>query len=84
MSQILNQYSSIWFAALFALVAGLFIFRKNANFGDLFAFAIVLVGLVMVWRILHPTQTPLMENAQKVQQMIGKGTPVLLEFQSPY
>jgi hypothetical protein len=29
-------------------------------------------------------QTPLIGEAADVQAMIGKGKPVLLEFQSPY
>ena len=48
------------------------------------AVGMIVTGLVTAWVILHPRQTPLMDDAKVVQDMIGAGTPVLLEFQSPY
>jgi len=48
------------------------------------AFGVIIAGMITAWVIMHPRQTPLMDDAKMVQEMIGAGTPVLLEFQSPY
>ncbi|MFZ5821832.1 MAG: hypothetical protein ACOYYJ_18215 [Chloroflexota bacterium] len=85
MSQILNQYSALWIAAaLLALVVAATLFRHKPGARDFLALGAIFAGLAVAWLILHPVQTPLMEDAQKVQSMIGQGKPVLLEFQSPY
>ncbi len=84
MSQIFNQYSALWIAAALVLVVAFFIFRHEPRPRDFLALGVVAAGLAVAWMILHPVQTPLMEDAQKVQAMIGQGKPVLLEFQSPY
>ena len=84
MSPLINQYSALWIAAAFLLLAILFIFRQKPKISDLVALGVVIAGLALAWIFLHPTQTPLMDSSKKVQEMIGQGTPVLLEFQSPY
>jgi len=81
---ITNQYSFITMAVVLSLVAGLILLTNKPKWNDYLAFGAIIVGLIAAWSILHPRQTPLMEDAQKVQAMIGQGTPVLLEFQSPY
>lgn len=84
MNLLTNQYSFISIAVGFTLVAGLILLTNKPKWNDYLAFGVIVFGLIAAWSILHPRQTPLMEDAQKVQAMIGKGTPVLLEFQSPY
>jgi len=84
MNQIFNQYSAIWLAAALVLLVALVIFRRRPKASELVALGVVVIGLVLAWITLHPRQTPLMDNARIVQEMIGQGTPVLLEFQSPY
>ena len=84
MSPLINQYSALWIAAAFVLLAILFVFRQKPKTGELIALGVVVAGLALAWVLLHPTQTPLMDSSKKVQAMIGQGTPVLLEFQSPY
>jgi hypothetical protein len=42
------------------------------------------LALFTAWSLVHPRQTPLMDDAKEVRAMIGAGKPVLLEFQSPY
>ena len=71
-------------AVVLSLVAGLILLTNKPKWNDYLAFGAIIVGLIAAWSILHPRQTPLMDDAQKVQAMIGQGTPVLLEFQSPY
>jgi hypothetical protein len=81
---IANQYSFITVAIGFVLVAGLILLTNKPKLNDYIAFGVIVAGLVTAWAILHPRQTPLMDDAKMVQEMIGAGTPVLLEFQSPY
>lgn len=85
MLQIFNQYSALWMAALLVVVVAVALFRHHRpSLRDFFALGALVTGLFIAWLRLHPVQTPLMEDAQKVQAMIGQGKPVLLEFQSPY
>ncbi len=84
MNQLVNQYSALWIAGAFVLLVILVLFRQKPKTSDYVALSVVLVGLAVAWILLHPTQTPLMDDAKTVQSMIGQGQPVLLEFQSPY
>ena len=84
MSQLVNQYSALWIAGAFVLFVALVLFRERPKASDFVALGVVILGLVLAWWMLHPTQTRLMGDAKSVQAMIGQGTPVLLEFQSPY
>ena len=84
MAQILNQNSAVLIAAALMLVAVVFVFSRKPRWQDMLALGVIAAGLVTAWFILHPVQTPLMDDAKKVQAMIGQGQPVLLEFQSPY
>jgi hypothetical protein len=84
MNQIVNQYSALWMAGAFLLLVALILFRERPKTGDYIALGVVAIGLGLAWVLLHPTQTPLMEDAKSVQAMIGQGKPVLLEFQSPF
>ena len=85
MDQLFNQYSYVFFAAAILLVIAIVVLtRSKARWQDLLPLGVIAASLIAAWVILHPVETPLMEDAQKVQAMIGQGQPVLLEFQSPY
>ena len=84
MGSVVNQNSFILIAAAVILVAALILLSRNPKWTDYLAFSVICLGLLTAWIIMHPRQTPLMEDAQKIQAMIGAGKPVLLEFQSPY
>ena len=84
MNQLFNQYSLALIAAAVILIAVIFVFSRKPRWQDSLALGVIAAGIVAAWVILHPVQTPLMDDAQKVQEMIGQGQPVLLEFQSPY
>jgi len=66
------------------LLAALTLFRHKPTAREFIALGVVIIGVALAWVTLHPRQTPLMDNAKMVQDMIGQGKPVLLEFQSPY
>jgi len=82
--QIINQYSAVWIAAFLAAVAGFFLLRRRPKWPQFLTFGLLVLGLVAAWIFLHPRQTAQALDAAQVQASIGQGTPVLLEFQSPY
>jgi thioredoxin 1 len=84
MGAFFNQYSFILLAVVLALMSGIILLTRKPRWNDYLAFGALVLGLTLAWGMLHPRQTPLMDDAQKVRDMIGAGTPVLLEFQSPY
>lgn len=82
--QIFNQYSAVWIAAILAAIAGVILLRRSPKWPQFLAFGVLVLGLVAAWIFLHPRQTTQVDTAAQVQASIGKGMPVLLEFQSPY
>jgi hypothetical protein len=83
-SLFVSHYSFLLVAILFVIVAASILLTHNPKWNDYLAFGLIVLALVSAWGILRPRQTMLMEDAQMVQAIIGSGTPVLLEFQSPY
>ncbi len=81
---ILNQYSFLWLAVAVTLIATLVFLRKKPRLPDFLAVGVILLALLTAWMILRPRHTILSGEAAEVQAQIGQGTPVLLEFQSPY
>ena len=79
-----GPYSFVVLELILAVVVGLVLLTNKPRWKDYLAFSVIVAGLSTAWIVLHPRQTPLMEAANSVQEMIGAGTPVLLEFQSPY
>jgi hypothetical protein len=65
-------------------VAGLVLLTSHPKWRDFLAFGVIVAGILTAFVLLHPRQTPLLGDAKAVQDMIGQGQPVLLEFQSPY
>ncbi len=85
MDKIFNQYSFVFItAAIFLVIALILLTRVKPRWQDLLSLSVIAASLIAAWIVLHPVQTPLMEDAKNVQAMIGQGKPVLLEFQSPY
>jgi hypothetical protein len=84
MGSVANQYSFLLLASALTLVVGLVLLSNKPKWNDYLAFGVIVAGLVTAWIVMHPRQTPLMDDAKMVKDMIGAGKPVLLEFQSPY
>ncbi len=84
MEALYNHYSFLWIAVGLTIVAGLVLLTNKPRVRDFVSFGVIVAGLLVAWMILHPRQTVLMNDAKSVQAVIGAGTPVLLEFQSPY
>ena len=84
MTLFIREYSFLLVALGLAIAAGVMLLTNKPKWNDFLAFCAIVTALIASWVILHPVQTPLMDDAKKVQSLIGAGTPVLLEFQSPY
>jgi len=84
MTLLFREYSFIFVSLGLAVAAGFILLTNKPKWNDYLAYGVIVAGLVIAWVILHPVQTPLMDDAKKVQEMIGAGTPILLEFQSPF
>ncbi len=80
----LQPYSLLLLALVLVVVVAAVLLRNKPRPADIIAFIGIVLGLVAVYLYIRPTQTPLMGEAASVQAVIGKGKPVLLEFQSPY
>jgi hypothetical protein len=79
-----REYSFLALAIGLVVIAGSILLTNKPKWNDFLAFGVVVAALVTAWVILHPRQTPLMGDAVAVKELIGAGTPVLLEFQSPF
>jgi hypothetical protein len=82
--QIINQYSAIWAAIVLLAVAGFVLLRRKPSWTKGLVLAGLALGVVLAWALLHPRQTVSNLDPTQLQASIGKGTPVLLEFQSPF
>jgi hypothetical protein len=80
----INQYSAVWMAALLLVVVGILLFRRKPKWPQFLTFGLLAAALLTAWIFLHPRQVAQTNNAASIQASIGQGTPVLLEFQSPY
>ncbi len=84
MIPLFREYSFPIIAVALVIGAGFMLLTNKPKLNEYLAFGVIVIGLITSWVILHPRQTPLMDDAKAVRAMIGAGTPVLLEFQSPY
>ena len=84
MTFLINQYSFIIISVFLILLAGFFLLGKQPKLKHFLTLGVIVLGFGAAWFILRPHQTPSMGNANAVTGLIGAGTPVLLEFQSPY
>lgn len=77
MNLIINQYSYsfVTVAVRLALAAGFILLTNKPKWNDYPAFSVILAALFAAWGILHPRQTPLMDDAKKVTAMTGAGAP---------
>lgn len=80
----INYYSFLLVTIGIIGVAAMILLFNKPKVNDYISFAIISFIAIMSWVIFHPRQTPLMDDSKTVLSMIGSGTPVLLEFQSPF
>jgi non-homologous end joining protein Ku len=83
MVQILNQFSFLLAAGLGLAVLAYALLRDGVKGSDLIALASLALGFTAAFALLRPRASTVGE-AEAALRQIGQGTPVLLEFQSPY
>ena len=66
MTPLLNQYSFVILSIALVIGAGVILLARRPRWNDYLAFGAILAGLIAAWIILHPRQTPLMEDARAV------------------
>ncbi len=79
----INHHSFSLFAAASLLVLAIYLFRDGVEAGDLVALGALILGLAIAYWFLRPGPSTL-SQVDEIETKIGKGQPVLLEFQSPY
>lgn len=80
---IINQYSFLIVALLSIVALGLFLLRDGLGEGDVAALMALLIGFGIAYGLLSPGQSTASE-VDEIEEAIGSGTAMLLEYQSPY
>ena len=80
---LINYYSFVFAVCLFIILMAIGILRKGINLTKIIVLGLVFAGLIVIWFLIKPTQNVNLPQDQSLK-LIGDGTPVLLEFQSPY
>jgi hypothetical protein len=83
MQVFINQFSFLLTALIAVGLLAFFLLRDGVKENDLLALAALLLGFVLAFFLLQPGPGTF-PNAEIVIDQIGTGTPVLLEFLSPY
>lgn len=83
MAQIFNQYSYLFVALIVLVVVAFVLPRVLAPRSAWVLLLGMAVGLGAVWFLVRPDRGSL-ASADDIRAQIGAGTPVLLEFQSPF
>lgn len=81
--ELINQYSFTIIAGLMIVLFAAFIFRQGIGQRQLTALIALVLGFLMAYWFFNPGEGS-SGGATRAQRAIGAGTPVLLEFQSPY
>jgi hypothetical protein len=81
--QFLNQHSFTIGAALALGLLSIWLFRDGVTLNDLLAFGALALGLAIAYFFFNPGESTETDPEAVIEQ-IGAGTPVLLEFQSPF
>ena len=79
----LNQNSFILAGLTVIALVAAFLLRDGVRLADFLALAGLAGGLFVAWLALRPGPSTV-SNSSELQRLVGSGTPVLLELQSPY
>jgi hypothetical protein len=81
--KLINQYSFPLIAAVVLLILVIFTLRGEPNWRHYVAFGALFLGIVLAYRFLNPGSSSSVES-DRILTEIHSGSPVMLEFQSPY
>jgi hypothetical protein len=79
----INQYSFILAVLIALLVLVIFTLRGGLKLPYLIALGVLSLGVVLTFRFLNPGPGS-SDKSDRILTEIQSGSPVLLEFQSPY
>jgi hypothetical protein len=82
--QLINQYSYPFLAGVILLILAGILQRKVGADGLLVPLAAMIMGFLFAFWLFSPGDSAETSAAAKVEEVIGAGKAVLLEFQSPY
>ncbi|MEE9512725.1 MAG: hypothetical protein V3V46_01500 [Anaerolineales bacterium] len=82
--QLINQYSFPFLAGVILLTLAGILLRKMGTNGLLVPLAAMIMGFLFAFWLFSPGASAETSDAAKVEEVIGAGKAVLLEFQSPY
>jgi hypothetical protein len=83
MASFFNQYSFVVVSVLVWAILALVLLRDGTRSEDLLALGTLALGLYLAFKLLNPGRSDLTDT-DAIAARIGAGTPVLIEFQSPY
>ncbi len=82
--QLINRYSFVLISVVVLVIAGIIASRRGSTRRTLLVVGGIMLVLLATWAVVHPRETQQPGLAANIERKIGQGTPVLLEFQSPY
>ena len=80
---LVNHYSFVLAAGLLIFLVAIVLIRKGFSRIKILLQGFLVTGLIVTWFLVRPTQQVNLSQDQSLD-LIGDGTPVLLEYQSPY
>ncbi len=83
MTTVINHYSVLFAAALILGLTAYGLLRDGFTPRDGIILALVAAGLILTWWYIRPAAGEKSAQA-RLNAHLGRGTPVLLELQSPY
>jgi hypothetical protein len=83
LGQFVNQHSFTLIGGAALILLAVALLRDGIQPSDLAALGALLLGLTIAYALFNPGRST-QDDPAEVQAHIGGGTPVLLEFQSPY
>ena len=82
--QLINQYSFPFLGGVILLILAGILLRRGGTAGLLVPLAAIIMGFLFAFGLFSPGASAETSDAAKVEEVIGAGKTVLLEFQSPY
>jgi len=82
--QLINQYSFPFLGGVIILILTGILLRKGGTDGMLIPLAAAIMGFLFAFWLFSPGASAETSAAANVEDAIGSGKAVLLEFQSPY
>jgi hypothetical protein len=81
--QFINQYSFVLMAIVIFLVLLVYFLRNGLGQREIIALAALIFGFAVAIFLFNPGDSTLSDD-ETPGELIGSGTPILIEFQSPY